>query len=323
MALVEKKTFIRLAPLFDFLEFSEQNRDLVWDRPKFPLMVPLRLAKKMEKNNPSCPLFLQFVPLKKEMLVDETYSCEPVKDPIFKLSPKLLKKYEGRSLLLTTKACAMHCRYCFRQNFSYETTTKGFDKEIELLQKNTSIHEVILSGGDPLSLNCKDLLDLMTQLERIEHVQIIRFHTRTLIADPDVVQGELLNFFQNTNKKIVFVVHVNHPKELGEDLLATFKRLKSSNVTLLSQSVLLKGINDDPQTLKDLCFELFQHGVLPYYLHQLDRVQGAAHFYVEREKGCSLIEELRASLPGYLVPKYVEEIPKKSSKTPIFSLHAI
>ena len=323
MALVEKKTFIRLAPLLDFLEFSEQNRDLVWDRPKFPLMVPLRLAQKMEKNNPSCPLFLQFVPLKKEMLVEETYSHEPVNDPIFKLSPKLLKKYEGRSLLLTTKACAMHCRYCFRQNFSYETTTKGFEKEIELLQKNLTIHEVILSGGDPLSLHSKDLLSLMHQLERLEHVQIIRFHTRTLIADPEVLQEELLNFFQRSSKKIVFVVHVNHPKELGEDLRATFQKLKSSNVTLLSQSVLLKGVNDDAQTLKNLCLELFQYGVLPYYLHQLDRVQGAAHFYVERERGCSLIEELRASLPGYLVPKYVEEIPKKSSKTPIFSLHAI
>lgn len=323
MPVLEKKTFTRLTPLLDFLEFSEQNRDLVWDRPKFPLMVPLRLALKMEKNNPHCPLFLQFVPLKKEMQVDENYSLEPVQDPIFRLTPKLLKKYEGRSLLLATKACAMHCRYCFRQNFSYETIQKGFQNEIALLQKNDNIHEVILSGGDPLSLQSKDLLELVDQLDAIEHLRIIRFHTRSLIADPLILKQELFDFFLRTGKKIVFVVHVNHPKELGEDLRVCFQKLKKCGVTLLSQSVLLKGINDEAAILKNLCLELFDHGVLPYYLHQLDQVQGAAHFYVERKTGLDLIEQIRSSLPGYLVPKYVEEIPKKTSKTPVFSLHAI
>jgi EF-P beta-lysylation protein EpmB len=271
----------------------------------------------MEKNNPFCPIFLQFVPLVKEQENHERFLDEPVKDPLFRLAPKYLQKYEGRSLLLATKACAMHCRYCFRQNFSYETETEGFFQELELIRNNQELHEVILSGGDPLSLKNSSLIPLLSELNKIPHLKYIRFHTRTLIADPTRIDETLLKALSELKKRVVFVVHVNHPKELGEDLKACFDHLQKIGIQLLSQSVLLKGINDDLLTLQKLFFGLFDHGVLPYYLHQLDRVQGSFHFEVNPEKGLELIEKLRERMPGYLVPKYVQEIPQKRSKTPV------
>jgi EF-P beta-lysylation protein EpmB len=314
---LKNKTFTTIDTLLDFLEFSEHNRALVWRRPRFPLMVPRRLAEKMGKNDPTCPLFLQFVPLLEETASLESFSLEPVNDPLFRLGPKYLQKYAGRSLILTTKACAMHCRYCFRQNFPYETTTGGFSQELDLIKKNTTLHEVILSGGDPLSLKNSALIPLLLELDTINHLQIIRFHTRTLIADPDRLDVELLSCLAQLKKNIIFVVHVNHPLELGEDLTKAFDRLKELKIILLSQSVLLKGVNDDVCTLEKLSFDLFRSGVLPYYLHQLDRVQGASHFEVPIEKGLELVEQLRERLPGYLVPRYVQEIPNQPSKTPL------
>ncbi|MFZ4772380.1 MAG: KamA family radical SAM protein [Chlamydiia bacterium] len=320
MTIKEKQTFIRLAPLLDFLEFSEENRRLTLDRPPFPLLVPFRLAEKMEKNNPSCPIFRQFVPQQDEKNTSGNFFKEPVQDPLFRLGGKLLQKYEGRSLILTTKACAMHCRYCFRQNFSYETEKKGFAEEIALLRKNRTLHEVILSGGDPLSLDNKALISLLDAIASIDHIQIVRFHTRTPIGHPERIDAELLDYLKTFPKKIIFILHINHPKELDREIISCFDRLRELKIPLLSQSVLLKGVNDSVETLRELSFALFQAGVLPYYLHQLDRVQGAIHFEVDRQEGLALIEELRASLPGYLVPKYVEEIPQKPSKTEILPL---
>ena len=317
--ILEKKPFTKLTHLLDFLEFSSENRELIWDRPRFPLLVPQRMAMKMEKNNPKCPIFLQFVPLIKEKETIEGFSCEPVQDPIFRLAPKILQKYEGRSLLLTTKACAMHCRYCFRQNFSYETETIGFSKELDLIRNNPRLHEVILSGGDPLSLKNTSLIPLLKELDEMRHIQYIRFHTRTLISNPERLDDELYNCLSLLQKKVVFVVHVNHPRELDEDLKICFTQLKKIGVELLSQTVLLKGVNDTVAILEKLCFSLFNHGVLPYYLHQLDKVKGAAHFEVPVELGLDLIEELRGRLPGYLVPRYVQEIPQRRSKTPVES----
>ena len=317
MTILEKKSFTKLGALLDFLEFSIENRALCWDRPHFPLLVPMRLALKMEKNNPYCPIFLQFVPLIKEQENHKGFLNEPVEDSLFRLAPKYLQKYEGRSLLLATKACAMHCRYCFRQNFSYETESEGFFQELELIRNNRELHEVILSGGDPLSLKNTSLIPLLNELNKIPHLKYIRFHTRTLIADPNRLDETLLEALSGLEKKVVFVVHVNHPKELGEDLRICFGHLQKIGVQLLSQSVLLKGINDDLWTLQSLFFALFDYGVLPYYLHQLDRVQGAFHFEVTPEKGLELIERLRGRMPGYLVPKYVQEIPHRRSKTPV------
>ena len=311
--------FLHISLLLDFLEFSSENREKIAISTHFPLMIPYRLAAKMEKNNPECPIFLQFVPLKKELETRENFFSEPVADPLFQVGKKLLQKYEGRALVITTKACAMHCRYCFRQNFSYEVERKGFAEEITLLRNNLSLHEVILSGGDPLSLSNKALFALMDELAQISHIQIVRFHTRTPIGDPERIDNELIQFFATFNKKIVFVLHINHPKEIDGELKIALNPLRSIGVQLLCQSVLLKGVNDSVDTLKELSFTLFDAGILPYYIHQLDRFQGAAHFEVDPVRGFALIEELRTKIPGYLVPKYVQEIPHERSKTPITS----
>jgi EF-P beta-lysylation protein EpmB len=312
-----EKTFTNIAELLDFLEFDGTNREKVLVNPKFITLVPMRLAQKMAKNNPECPIFLQFVPLKKELEKDPSFNDEPVKDTLFKVGKKILQKYEGRSLILTTKACAMHCRYCFRQNFPYYTEQKGFREEIDLIKTRSDLHEVILSGGDPLSLDHKSLLELLHELNRIDHLQFVRFHTRTLISHPEKITEELIDFFKTTSKKIVFVLHINHPLEIDDQIVAVCTALKKVGVTLLSQSVLLKGVNDNYETLKKLCLHLFKAGILPYYLHQLDRVQGGKHFEVDKEVGLNLVQKLRESLPGYLVPKYVEEIPNQKSKTPV------
>jgi EF-P beta-lysylation protein EpmB len=283
----------------------------------FPLNVPYRLARKIKKNSLDDPIFKQFIPLKDEAIINPQFVLDPVEDTTFCKSQKLLQKYKKRALLLTTSACAMHCRYCFRQNFSYETVTKGFEKELQLIQEDKTLQEVILSGGDPLSLSNKDLKALLISLDKIPHLKRIRFHTRFVIGIPERVDEELLSILHNTKKQIYFVIHCNHPTELDSDIIYYLDKVKKLSIPILCQTVLLKGVNDDKDTMLNLCEQLIDNGIIPYYLHQLDKVQGASHFEVEKSKGLEIISELRKELSGYGVFSYVEEIANKESKLPI------
>lgn len=314
--IILRENFTRLEALADFLELSEEQRAQLINRPEFPLQVPRRLAKKMAKKTLNDPLFKQFVPLAQELQPQSGFILDPVCDATFQEESKLLRKYEGRVLLVCTSACAMHCRYCFRQHFSY-SSTKGFEEELGLIEQDLSIHEVILSGGDPLSLSDEILGGILDRLAKMSHIRRIRFHTRFPIGIPERIDDSFLGLIKNLPQQIYFVIHSNHPRELDQDLFDRLKALQKLGCLILNQAVLLKEVNDDPETLRELAEELVDHGVLFYYLHQLDRVQGAAHFEVEEEKGRWLIEEIAKRLPGYAVPKYVREIAGEANKTPL------
>ena len=317
--LILKNNFTKIEKLLDFLEFSPLNREHVLARSRFVLNLPYRLAQKMEKNNLDDPLFLQFVPLKLEEEIHPLHVMDPVGDCQARKSSKLLHKYQGRALMMPTSACAMHCRYCFRQNYPYETSYPGLDQELEWIAADTSLSEIILSGGDPLSWSNDKLKTLLKELSRIPHIKKIRFHTRFPIGIPERLDEELLAIFAEHPQQIWFVIHCNHPKELDLDVLAALTRVRKTGAVVLNQSVLLRGVNDDENTLCMLSEILTSNGIFPYYLHQLDRVQGAAHFEVPASKGLELIAAMKKRLAGYAVPKYVQEIASMPHKTDVES----
>lgn len=312
-----RTNFTNWEKLADFLELSVSQRELILKKSRFPLNFPYRLAEKVAKGTLEDPILKQFMPFVEEQQANFGFVHDPVGDSACRRSPKLLHKYEGRVLLVCTSACAMHCRYCFRQNFDYETTQKGFIEELKIIAEDKSIHEVLLSGGDPLSLSDEDLGSLLEQLNAIPHVKRLRFHTRFPVAIPERIDAAFVNVLKKFKRQIWFVLHVNHAKELDEDLFSRFKDLQKIGIVVLNQTVLLKGVNDCVDTLVTLCETLVDHGILPYYLHQLDRVQGAAHFEVDQNEGKRLLNAIIARLPGYAVPRYVQEIAGEQSKTTI------
>ncbi len=304
--------WVRLA---DYLELSaEQRRHIVAIR-RFPLNIPLRLASKIAKGNLDDPLFKQFVPTTAENVEQAGFDCDPIGDTASRKSPKLLHKYRGRALLLCTSACAMHCRYCFRQHFDYDVKDKLFQAELEVIRHDPTITEVILSGGDPLSLSDHYLEALMQALAAIPHVKRLRFHTRFPIGIPERLDDSFLRLFDNLDLAVWFVIHSNHPRELDDDVLAALKRLQRKGVVILNQWVLLRGVNDDVEVLAELCEKMVNHAIFPYYLHQLDRTLGVGHFEVPEAEGQALIKALMTRLPGYAVPKYVREVAGEASKT--------
>lgn len=312
-----RKNFINFEKLAAFLELSSDQKEEILSNPQFPLNIPLRLAEKIEKRTLDDPILRQFLPLKVEKIVYPGFIEDPVGDQKCRLEPKLLHKYEGRVLIVCTSACAMHCRFCFRQNFAYDVSdeNKKFEKEIQYIQNDKTIQEVILSGGDPLSLSDERLGQLLDQIGQISHVRRIRMHTRFPMGIPERIDENFLALLQEIPQKLFVVLHVNHPKELDHEVCLSIQRLQKQGVVLLSQSVLLKDVNDDILTLKALYEQLVDIGVVPYYLHQLDRVQGAMHFEVCEQTGKELIDQLMECLPGYAVPKYVKEISGEPSKT--------
>lgn len=307
---IQKQNFTKLKELGKYLELDLSYSSL------FPLNLPRRLAEKIEKGNIEDPILKQFLPAGEEEKAPLSFVDDPVCDTSFQKTHRLLQKYKGRALFITTSACAMHCRYCFRQNYPYDSNT-DFAKELELIRNDTSLHEVILSGGDPLSLSDATLKRLIGELGTIPHLKFLRFHTRFPIGIPERITKDLLQIFKDCPLQVVFVVHVNHPRELDEDVIAALKKVGALGIPLLCQAVLLSGVNDDVPTLKELFLSLASQGILPYYLHQLDKVKQAHHFEVPIEKGLDLMEALRKEVPGYALPKYVQEIPFENSKVEI------
>lgn len=292
--------------LANLLELQDEQREEILRKSHFPLKMPIRLVEKVKKGTLDDPILKQFLPLVQEEAVKSGCMKDPVGDGASRMAPRLLHKYQGRLLLMPTGACAMHCRYCFRRHFDYGES--DWEEELTYIESEKSIREVILSGGDPLSLPNYKLERLLKKLEAIGHLKKVRFHTRFPIAIPERIDAPFLEMIASLRLQVFFVIHCNHPLELGSDLFSKLRLLQRSGATLLCQSVLLKGVNDDAAVLKELFEELTDNGVLPYYLHQLDRVEGASHFEVDESVGLEIMEVLRQELPGYAVPKYVKEI---------------
>lgn len=283
----------------------------------FRVKIPVHFKKKVEHFGPQSPLGLQFLPQMAEGQLSG--STDPLEEQAIS-THGIIQKYQYRILLITSGACAIHCRYCFRRHYPYEQQSilKHLDTLDSKLKASPDIHEVILSGGDPLSLKNHQLLKILAVIKQHPQITTIRIHTRMPIVDPERVDAELLNIIaMHAHWQWVLVTHVNHADELDKDNAHTLDALHKHGVTLLNQAVLLKGVNDSVSALESLSITLFKHHVLPYYLHQLDPVQGAMHFHVPIAEGKHLIQALQAKLPGYLVPKYVCEEPMQPNKTPL------
>lgn len=315
---IQRENFTRIEPLLRFLELSENKRSQIFFDPKFVLNLPLRLAEKIQKNTLDDPILRQFVPLVDEKMIVPGFVLDPVKDQTFCKTGKILQKYKSRALLITTSACVMHCRFCFRQNFPYETEVVGFEKEIAYIEADASISEIILSGGDPLSLSDSSISSLFHAFERMPHIKRIRFHTRFPIGIPERINDSFLKILADSSKQIFFVIHCNHPKELDADVISHLRKILKLGIPILNQSVLLKGVNDEENVLLKLSDSLISCGIIPYYLHQLDLVQGASHFVVPEERALHLVQYLQKNISGFAVPRLVREEAGRSSKTFIY-----
>ncbi|GAB4154094.1 MAG: EF-P beta-lysylation protein EpmB [Planctomycetaceae bacterium] len=287
---------------------------------QFPLLVPESYLARMEMGNPRDPLLLQVLPTHSENIAAPGFEFDALRESDSHIAPGLLQKYPGRALMIATGACAIHCRYCFRRHYPYQDEPRRLEEwqpAFEAIQRDASIREVLLSGGDPLTLSDRRLRDLFRSLNAISHVDRIRIHTRLPIVLPSRITQALIDLIRESRATPLFVVHANHPREITGDCAATLKRMSQAGITLLNQSVLLKDINDNADVLEQLSLKLVNLGILPYYLHQLDRVRGTAHFEVVEDVGKRLISELRKRLPGYAVPQYVREIPEEFHKVPL------
>ena len=285
---------------------------------QFPVFVPLPFLQRIEPKNTADPLLRQVLPVPQEEESPVEFVEDPLDEANATLSPGLLQKYESRVLMVTTGACAIHCRYCFRRNFPYDESPISADQwkpAIDQISADPNIDEVILSGGDPLTLVDQKLAELVGQIDAIPHIKRLRIHTRLPIMIPQRITADLVQILAEFSGQSVVVVHSNHANEFDGQVDSAIAKLKTAGVLVLNQSVLLKGVNDNAQTLVSLSHRLLDAGILPYYLHQIDRIQGVSHFEVPRERGLEIIAQMRAKLPGYAVPRYVKEEPGEPNKT--------
>jgi len=276
----------------------------------FPLLVPRTYLGRIRPGDPEDPLLVQVLPRAAELAQVPGYRTDPLGEAGAACRPGLLWKYRGRSLMVTTPRCAVHCRFCFRRHFPYHASPQGvsqWEPAFERIAAEESIHEIILSGGDPLALPDEQLAQLARRLAEIPHLRRLRLHTRLPVMIPQRVTDPLVAWIRGTRLSPIMVIHVNHPAEIDESVAAALCRLVEAGIPLLNQAVLLRGVNDRVEVLAELCERLVDLRVMPYYLHQLDRVAGAAHFEVPKATGIQLIHQLRARLPGYAVPRYVRE----------------
>ncbi len=286
----------------------------------FPLRVPRSYLARMTPGDPTDPLLRQVLPLEAELAAPTGFVADAVGDIDSVAIPGVLQKYRGRALLITTAACAVNCRFCFRRHFPYSAQSAASNRWREALHwiaRRTDIGEVILSGGDPLSMSDDKLGELAFALDGITHVRRIRIHTRQPVVLPERVDDRLLDWLSRLQTPTSIVLHVNHSREIDDEFRDACRRLRTSGAVLLNQSVLLRGVNDDRDALATLSEALFDCGVVPYYLHLLDRVRGTAHFEVTPQQAAELYTALLARLPGYLVPRLVQELAGQPGKVPV------
>ncbi|CAQ85842.1 MULTISPECIES: EF-P beta-lysylation protein EpmB [Photorhabdus] len=288
-------------------------------RRLFPLRVPRAFAARMRASDPNDPLLLQVITAPEEFNIVPGFSADPL-DEQRSVVPGLLHKYRNRALLLVKGGCAVNCRYCFRRHFPYEDN-KGnkhnWQQALNYIQQHPELDEIIFSGGDPLMAKDHELDWLISNLEQISHIKRLRIHTRLPVVIPARITTTLCNRLAQSRLQVIMVTHINHENEIDQSLRNSMMLLKHAGITLLNQSVLLRGVNNHPDILANLSNALFDAGILPYYIHVLDKVQGAAHFMVSDEEARGIIRELLTKVSGYLVPRLAREIGGESSKTPL------
>ena len=313
--------YTRVPDLLADLDLLGQAQALAPDTMQaFPLRVTRSFAGRMRRGDPDDPLLRQVLPVQAERLEAPGFVADPVGDLASLRAPGLLQKYQGRALLIATGACAIHCRYCFRREFPYAqhaVSAASLEDSLDDLATDAGLSEIILSGGDPLVLGDGRLKRLLARLGELQTLRRLRIHTRVPVVLPSRITGGLTKLLADWQKPLVVVLHCNHANEIDASVNAAIRRLQGTGATLLNQSVLLRGVNDSLTALRELSEALFQAGVLPYYLHQLDPVRGAAHFEVSDARAGELLTGLAAELPGYLVPRLVREVAGAAAKQPL------
>jgi L-lysine 2,3-aminomutase len=285
----------------------------------FKLFAPEPYLQRIEKGNCDDPLLKQILPQHAEMISPPDYSNDPLAEDTFNTVPGLIHKYKNRVLLVSGASCAINCRYCFRRHFPYAENRLSKEQwlnALDYIRQHTELNEVILSGGDPLISNDKQLQWLTSHISEIPHIKRLRIHTRLPVVIPQRIDPSLLKWLADVPLQKVMVLHINHPNEIDLAVKQAIQKIKETGTLVLNQSVMLAGINDCAKTLSALSEKLLDAGALPYYIHQLDKIKGAAHFDIPPERMQKIYSDLQAILPGYLVPKLVTEIPHKASKTP-------
>lgn len=283
----------------------------------FPLRVPLGFIKRMEAGNPDDPLLKQVLPVIDEEKIQPGFSTDPLAEKHYNPVPGIIHKYHGRVLLITTPVCAINCRYCFRRHFPYSDNNPGKQQwlaSLAYISADSSISEVILSGGDPLATDDQHLGWLVSEIGKIPHVKRLRIHSRLPVVIPSRIDERCLAWMADTRLQLCMVLHINHSNEIDDDVIAAISKLRLAGVAVLNQSVLLQGVNDSVETLSKLSENLFAAGVIPYYLHLLDPVSGAGHFLCQEQQVSVIYRQLQSQLPGYLLPRLVRDIPGELSK---------
>ncbi|MCD6045160.1 MAG: epmB [Gammaproteobacteria bacterium] len=283
----------------------------------FPFKASRRYLAKINPHDATDPLLLQILPQAIEMQHHSAFSPDPLQEHRYNSLPGLIHKYASRVLITLVGSCAIHCRYCFRRHFAYEDNrpgTQGLEAIYEYIRAHPEVNEVILSGGDPLLANDAVLQSLTQALSKIPHLKRVRIHTRLITTIPERITPELIHALTHTRLKSILVAHCNHPRELDDDIAAACNTLVQNNITVLNQGIFLAGVNDNAETLIALSEKLFSCHILPYYLHSLDAVTGSAHFDLPLERQRALYTTMQEQLPGFLVPKWVKEVPGEKHK---------
>jgi len=288
-------------------------------RKLFPVRVPLPFIKRINKGDINDPLLRQVMPLSSEFVITDGFVTDPLQEHDTAVEG-LLHKYKNRVLMIVKSGCAVNCRYCFRRHFPYQENSPNkqrWQQALQYIVEHEEITEVIFSGGDPLMANDEHLAWLVTQIEAIAHIKRLRIHTRLPVVIPNRITHDLINLLSKSRLKVTMVLHINHGNEIDSDFDRALEPLRAARIPLFNQSVLLKGVNDSADTLIALSEKMFDIGIIPYYLHLLDAVQGAAHFDVTEQEAIKIVKKMLATLPGFLMPKLVREIAGEANKTPI------
>ncbi|EEX93474.1 lysine 2,3-aminomutase [Vibrio orientalis CIP 102891 = ATCC 33934] len=308
------------AKLLEELEIDPTPWQSGFDARKlFAQRVPQSFVDRMEKGNPFDPLLRQVLPLSEEFEIHEGYSNDPLEEQNNSI-PGLLHKYHNRALMIVKGGCAINCRYCFRRHFPYDENKSSksvWQQSLDYIQQHPEIDEVILSGGDPLMAKDEELNWLVNHIADIPHIKRLRIHSRLPVVIPARITPALANLLENTRLQTILVTHINHAQEIHQELRDSLTTLKRAGVTLLNQGVMLKGVNDSIDDQVTLSQALFDAGVLPYYMHVLDKVQGAAHFFISDQQAKIIMAGVMEKVSGYLVPKLTREIGGRASKTPL------
>ena len=314
-----KDAFYKPEDLLRFLEININQVQISQIAQKqFKMIVPKSFANRIEKGNLNDPLLKQVLPILDEEIIDKNYINDPLDEQTYNKIPGLLHKYHSRVLLIAHSACAIHCRYCFRRVFNYKDNIPGKEnwlKAFDYIKNDSSIEEVILSGGDPLLHDDKNLQFFIDHIKNIPHIKRLRIHSRIPVTPPERITPELIKLLTNHHLDTILVIHANHPNEINDEIIQILKEVQKNNILILNQSTLLKGINDNTKILHQLSTKLIQASVLPYYIHLLDKVSGSCHFNVEIDQAKKILKELSEISSGFMVPKLAQEMPGFPSKT--------